>query len=344
MHSDGSCAQAGSRLGLSVLIVAVPAACIAFLYSWDPYSLKGHGLGEVTVFVMFGPLLVIGVNVAVNGAIIDWLSVAYSVPLGLLTAAVLFANNLRDVEADRNAGKTTLSIMLGRDASELLFRRLLASAYVSVFCLVVVLGTSPHQVLILGCVPWSIYLVRRVEIKAYYELPQSVAQHNLLWGVLLTATLSEPMFVIRILIACLYALGGINNIVMWQYNRFLVHQKLSNVWPSISLVVSDVCFTAAAVGQLVTSVAFMLGIYPVVMAKLLLVFIIPVTFLVHDMWTIEDDHPTHLIPSKGTKRAASRSVANFPTEFDNEFVHFFKNVGMIGALYLYIAAYEHNGT
>ena len=49
-------------------MVSVPAAAIVFLYSWDPLSLKGNGLGELTVFLMFGPVLALGVNVAVLGS------------------------------------------------------------------------------------------------------------------------------------------------------------------------------------------------------------------------------------------------------------------------------------
>jgi hypothetical protein len=57
------------------------------------------------------------------------------------------------------------------------------------------------------------------------------------------------------------------------------------------------------------------------------------------MWTIEHDHPAHTIPLSVTLKEPAwgkRNVANFPTEFDNEFVHFFKNVGMIGGLVLYL--------
>tara|TARA_B100000795_G_scaffold44426_1_gene29166 strand:- start:413 stop:670 length:258 start_codon:yes stop_codon:yes gene_type:complete len=71
--------------------------------------------------------------------------------------------------------------------------------------------------------------------------------------------------------------------------------------------------------------------------QLLLLWIVPITFTVHDLWTIEFDHPAHVV-SKSIifPKFADRKVANFPTEFDNEFVHFFKNVGMIGGLVLYL--------
>ena len=113
--------------------------------------------------------------------------------------------------------------------------------------------------------------------------------------------------------------------------------------------------------QLVCSVCFMLGFHPLLMAQLLLLWIVPVTFTVHDMWTIEHENVAHvmsMVPpsgkgvSTGEKETsasskkespfpafADRHVAIFPTEFDNEFVHFFKNVQIIGGLVLYVQVF-----
>lgn len=131
-------------------MVSVPAAAVVFLYSWDPLSLKGNGLGELTVFLMFGPVLALGVNVAVLGSGgIEPITLWYSVPLGLLTAAVLFVNNIRDVKADARAGKLTLAMVLGPTASAAFLRALLVSGYTSVAVLSIIFGTSVHQVCLL---------------------------------------------------------------------------------------------------------------------------------------------------------------------------------------------------
>ena len=85
-----------------------------------------------------------------------------------------------------------------------------------------------------------------------------------------------------------------------------------------------------------------MNIYPKLMCQLLLCWIVPVTFIVHDLWTIAHDHPAHHKGEQGEKGEigepsfATRNVPIFPTEFDNEFVHFFKNVGMIGGLVFYL--------
>ena len=69
--------------------------------------------------------------------------------------------------------------------------------------------------------------------------------------------------------------------------------KLQNVVPALTEPICTACFGVAVAGQLVTSLLFMLGFYEVLMARLLLAFVIPVTFLVHDLWTVEDEAPVH---------------------------------------------------
>lgn len=156
-----------------------------------------------------------------------------------------------------------------------------------------------------------------------------------MFGVLLVSAVSDRSFFVRVLLANLYYLGGVNNIMMWSYNAALVHMKLTNVvgqW--LPRWLSNIMFLKAVLMQLMASVIFMIGFETTLMAKVMLAFVVPVTFIVHDMWTIEHEHPAH--KAKHGKNVVSRDIAIFPTEFDNEFVHFFKNSGMIGGLALFV--------
>jgi hypothetical protein len=68
----------------------------------------------------------------------------------------------------------------------------------------------------------------------------------------------------------------------------------------------------------------------------LLVFLLPVTLIIHDFWTVEEDGK--FIDHKDSP--ASIISSRYPVflgDFDNQFVHFFKNVGMMGGLLVYIA-------
>jgi len=95
-------------------LVAVGAACIAGAWFYTggrrPYGYAG--LGEVAVFVFFGPVAVLGTVITQSGPPSPLAMVA-AVGVGLLACAVLVANNLRDIPTDTDAGKRTLAVLLG---------------------------------------------------------------------------------------------------------------------------------------------------------------------------------------------------------------------------------------
>jgi 1,4-dihydroxy-2-naphthoate polyprenyltransferase len=95
-------------------LVAVGAACVggAWFYTGGPRPYGYSGWGEAAVFVFFGLVAVLGTEY-VQAGMVTWPGVAGAVALGSFSAAVLVANNLRDVPTDRAAGKRTLAVRLG---------------------------------------------------------------------------------------------------------------------------------------------------------------------------------------------------------------------------------------
>jgi 1,4-dihydroxy-2-naphthoate polyprenyltransferase len=114
------------------VILAVGAASIlaGVLYTGGPRPYGYEGLGELFVFTFFG-------LVAVNGSYyvqleeLDWLPFALSIPVGLLSTAILVVNNVRDIDTDRRAGKRTLAVRLGRERARRLYAALIAGAFVA---------------------------------------------------------------------------------------------------------------------------------------------------------------------------------------------------------------------
>jgi 1,4-dihydroxy-2-naphthoate octaprenyltransferase len=111
--------SAAAGLGLAYLtrqwwLIAVGAAAIAAAWFYTggrrPYGYRG--LGEVGVFLFFGPVAVLGTTY-VQGLWISWRAIVASVGVGLLACAILMANNLRDLDADKQVGKMTLAVKLG---------------------------------------------------------------------------------------------------------------------------------------------------------------------------------------------------------------------------------------
>ncbi len=98
---------------IHVLTLGLAGAAGGLLYSTWPFQLQARGMGELDIFFMFGPLITLGVAYAVTGKM-EWQAFALGVPAGLLTAAILWANEIPDMKADAATGKRTLVVRLGR--------------------------------------------------------------------------------------------------------------------------------------------------------------------------------------------------------------------------------------
>lgn len=98
--------------GTAILGFALIGAFLLFFYSAPPFRLSFHGLGELTVGVVFGPILMNGVAWAALGHL-DSQAALLSVPVGLLAANILYTHSILDLEPDRRAGKMTLAVLFG---------------------------------------------------------------------------------------------------------------------------------------------------------------------------------------------------------------------------------------
>ncbi len=91
------------------------AVLLGLFYTALPVQLSYHGLGEIAVFVGFGPLGVLSAYFIQLGYINWGLCLLASVPIAFLIAMVLFLNEFQDLEADEEAGKKTLVVVVGKN-------------------------------------------------------------------------------------------------------------------------------------------------------------------------------------------------------------------------------------
>lgn len=106
--------------GLPLLAVGLVSISAGFAYTAGPAPLAYKGLGEVFVFLFFGPVSVLtlcalfrvgGLTGGMTGG-----DVLASVQISLLAVAILGINNLRDISGDARAGKRTLAVRMGARA------------------------------------------------------------------------------------------------------------------------------------------------------------------------------------------------------------------------------------
>ncbi|MGH2978637.1 MAG: 1,4-dihydroxy-2-naphthoate polyprenyltransferase [Solirubrobacterales bacterium] len=155
---------AGSYLialvGWELLAIGAASILAGVLYTGGPRPYGYEGLGELFVFLFFGVVAVTG-SYYVQTEELTWLAPALSVPVGLLAAAILVVNNIRDVDTDRRAGKRTLAVRVGRD----LARRLFAAIVILAFAIVIAIAavdSRPELLLALLSAPLVPQLVRAV--------------------------------------------------------------------------------------------------------------------------------------------------------------------------------------
>ncbi len=85
-------------------------------YVAPPIKYGYRGLGEFFVGINMGPIMVAGSYWAINGNL-TWSPLWASIPIGIMVAAILFYQNLPDIESDKKVGKNTLAVMLSRNGS-----------------------------------------------------------------------------------------------------------------------------------------------------------------------------------------------------------------------------------
>ena len=141
-----------------LLLIGAAAIAAAWYYTGggSPYGYRG--LGEVSVFVFFGVAAVVG-TVFVQLGSAPWQAWVASLPVGLLSCAVLVINNLRDIPTDEETGKITLAVRIGAAGTRKLYAGMIVGSYVVALVLIWVSWWVP---LVLLSVPLAVPPLRRV--------------------------------------------------------------------------------------------------------------------------------------------------------------------------------------
>ncbi len=150
-----------SQVGWPILVAGIFSLLAGYLYSSGPFPLGKWGLGEITVFLFMGPLIVMA-SYYVQVQELTWRLFWASVPIGLLVTAILQGNNLRDIDEDRAEGKHTLVTIFGASPGRWTYAALLLGAYVA---LAINVGTGvmpPLALIAMASLPWALMGVRRL--------------------------------------------------------------------------------------------------------------------------------------------------------------------------------------
>ena len=109
-------------------IIALVGVFVGYFYTAKPIRLSSrYGLGELSIFLSFGPLLTLGTGFAISNETIQLYSNEFynllllGIPIGLLTTNILFINQYPDYASDKKVGKNHLVVLLGKKASRWIY-------------------------------------------------------------------------------------------------------------------------------------------------------------------------------------------------------------------------------
>jgi 1,4-dihydroxy-2-naphthoate octaprenyltransferase len=163
--------------GHTLLIIGLVGVFLAFFYSATPIRIGYTSLGEIACGLGFGPVMVLGSYYVQTGRL-AWQPLWASLPVGILIALVLYINEFPDYQADKQANKKTLVVILGKKKAIRLYPVLLLLSY-----LIIVLGVvgrilPPHVLISFLTIPFAfraIKVARENFDKIFELLPANAA-------------------------------------------------------------------------------------------------------------------------------------------------------------------------
>jgi 1,4-dihydroxy-2-naphthoate polyprenyltransferase len=176
--------------GWPILVLGCLSALGGYLYSAGPRPIAYTPASEAVVFVFMGILIVVIAYAVQTRDFPAYVPLA-ALPIGGLVAAILLANNIRDLISDRRGGRRTLPVVFGREVAILVYRALLLEAYLAVAVLIAFGVVPPECALVFPSVFAALRLWRDV---ASYSTPSRLdpvvkrtAGLHLVFGLLYTA-------------------------------------------------------------------------------------------------------------------------------------------------------------
>jgi 1,4-dihydroxy-2-naphthoate octaprenyltransferase len=147
-------------VGFGILWFGLTGLLLAYFYTGGPYPLAYRALGELVVFYAMGPFMVLGAYFVQVGTLRSIVFLG-AVPIGLLVASTLYANNLRDRDLDRLVGKRTIANLLSETSAKKALSGLIYSAYL-IQIILTLSGLLPwFSLLTLLTVPLAYNIVRK---------------------------------------------------------------------------------------------------------------------------------------------------------------------------------------
>ena len=157
--------------GWDLLWLGIAATLLSVFYTAPPLKLVHRGLGEVDVFLGFGPIMALGAYF-VQAREFDLEPLLASIPVGILIALVLYVNEVPDRPADAVAGKRTLPVRFSKSTIVNGYVAAVAVAFASIAVFAVAGWIVRPAIIALAAAPLALPVYRA--LRDHYEEPYTL--------------------------------------------------------------------------------------------------------------------------------------------------------------------------
>ena len=153
-----------TRTSWLVAVAGSLSMLIGYLYSGSERPISYTPFGELTAGIFMGPMIVL-IAFYIQTGQISTDSILLSIPISILVAAILLANNIRDAERDSRKGRRTIAVLLGQPRSTSLLAGMFCLTFAFTAFLIIFKYVSPFALISFACIPTAIRSLKTFRIK-----------------------------------------------------------------------------------------------------------------------------------------------------------------------------------
>jgi 1,4-dihydroxy-2-naphthoate polyprenyltransferase len=181
-----------------IAVIGSISMLFGYLYTGGPKPIAYTPFGELFAGFFMGCLIIL-ISFFIQTGYVTGVSILVSIPVSILVGAILLSNNIRDLDGDKEFGRKTLAILLGRVNAIRFLAGMFTAAYIIVAILIVLRIISPWAAIVVLSLPKPILAVKgfkagRTPIQMMPAM-KATAQTNTIFGFLLAIGLFIGHFI-----------------------------------------------------------------------------------------------------------------------------------------------------
>ncbi|MBN8200956.1 MULTISPECIES: 1,4-dihydroxy-2-naphthoate polyprenyltransferase [Bacillaceae] len=175
-----------------IAAIGLASMAVGYLYTGGPLPIAYTPFGELFAGFFMGMLIIL-ISFYIQAGTVTATSVLVSFPILILVGAILLANNIRDLDGDKEFGRKTLAILLGKNGAIKLLAAMFIVSYAWVFILIAMNIITPWLAIVVLSAPKAIkatkgFIGKTLPMQMMPAM-KATAQTNTIFGFLLSVGL-----------------------------------------------------------------------------------------------------------------------------------------------------------